>query len=256
MATLGNYLLANPAQDPNTPLLLGSELDVPSLLLSCPPPNQCASEAGPVTSVRQPTQLGNLLLSSCPGKRLRMDGPVKGRGPVCRDLATDLRRIKGAGVGAIVCCLDNEELELLGVPWDTYRELASDIGLDVIRLPMPDGFTPVSLQLFDAQVTLIATKYSLKGINVLVHCRGGIGRAGLTACAWAIKMGFVQPHPTLAAAAEQATIVSAEEHCVVMSVVERVIAMIRSRRGLKAIETYEQVQFLATYVSWLRETTA
>ncbi|WOO80260.1 uncharacterized protein LOC62_03G003770 [Vanrija pseudolonga] len=306
MATLGNYLLADPNHDASTPLLLGSELDVPSLLLSCPPPNQCASEAGPVTSgrvsptgprtlissssrprgsVRQPTQLGNLLLSSCPGKRLRMDGPVKGRGPVCRDLATDLRRIKGAGVGAIVCCLDNEELELLGVPWDTYRELASDIGLDVIRLPMPDGFTPVSLQLFDAQVSLIATKYTLKGINVLVHCRGGIGRAGLTACAWAIKMGFVQPHPTLAAAAEQATVVSAaaaaarsgsksgrkssklvpqtpsgpnseEEHCVVMSVVERVIAMIRSRRGLKAIETYEQVQFLATYVAWLRETTA
>lgn len=98
-------------------------------------------------------------------------------------------------------------------------------------------------------------------------------------------MGFVQPHPTLAAVAEQATTVSAaaaaarsssksgrkssklvpqtpsgpnseEEHCVVMSVVERVIAMIRSRRGLKAIETYEQVQFLATYVAWLRETTA
>lgn len=42
------------------------------------------------------------------------------------------------------------------------------------------------------------------------------------------------------------------EHQVVMSIVERVIAMIRSRRGLKAIESFEQVQFLATYTSWLR----
>jgi hypothetical protein len=44
-----------------------------------------------------------------------------------------MRRIKGEGVGAIVCCLDDEELALLGVPWDYYREVASDIGLDIIR---------------------------------------------------------------------------------------------------------------------------
>ncbi|MDA4806932.1 hypothetical protein NY486_13695, partial [Enterobacter hormaechei] len=37
MATLGNYLLADPNHDATTPLQLGSELDVPSLLLSCPP---------------------------------------------------------------------------------------------------------------------------------------------------------------------------------------------------------------------------
>lgn len=37
---------------------------------------------------------------------------------------------------------------------------------------MPDGFTPVSLSLFDNQVSLIVTQYSLKGVNVLVHCRG------------------------------------------------------------------------------------
>ena len=37
---------------------------------------------------------------------------------------------------------------------------------------MPDGFTPVSLSLFDAQINLIATRYSLHGTNVLVHCRG------------------------------------------------------------------------------------
>jgi hypothetical protein len=59
----------------------------------------------PSNGSRQSTRLGNLLLSSCPGKRLRMDGPVKGRGPVCRDLRADMRRIKGEGVGAIVWCV-------------------------------------------------------------------------------------------------------------------------------------------------------
>jgi hypothetical protein len=93
-------------------------------------------------------------------------------------------------------------------------------------------------------------------------------------------MGFVQPHPSLYAASNTArqqppqspaikhkhksrsstpalTVPNQEEErAVVMSIVERAIAMIRSRRGLKAIETMEQVQFLATYVTWLRESMA
>lgn len=127
----------------------------------------------------------------------------------------------------------------------------------------------MSLQLFDAQVTLIAQRYTLQGIDVLVHCRGGIGRAGLTACAWAIKMGFVQPHPSLCKTGEAApksrksksshapaVPSNDDERAVVMSMVERVIAMIRCRRGLKAIESMEQVQFLSTYTTWLRECAA
>ena len=99
------------------PFMLGSKIDVPSLLLSFNPPQARISPAlvpSPILSSfqhQQPTRassgvhVGNLLLSSCPGKRLRMGGPVKGRGPVCRDLATDLRRIKSEGVGCLVWCV-------------------------------------------------------------------------------------------------------------------------------------------------------
>lgn len=84
-------------------------------------------------------------------------------------------------------------------------------------------------------------------------------------------MGFVQPHPSLANKTSAHQVQQSkrksksapgtppnlptqdEERAIVMSIVERSIAMIRSRRGLKAIETMEQVQFLATYVTWLRE---
>lgn len=93
-------------------------------------------------------------------------------------------------------------------------------------------------------------------------------------------MGFVQPHPSLAAYAEKQTTAPTttksarksksarnhqhmtpvnpmdEENAITMSMVERAIAMIRSRRGLKAIESMEQVRFLAQYVSWLRESAA
>jgi len=78
-------------------------------------------------------------------------------------------------------------------------------------------------------------------------------------------MGFVTPHPSFQSIVEsaksqagqdqaqgQGNLVAELEHRVVMSMVERVIAMIRCRRGLKAIESFEQVQFLAKYVAWLR----
>lgn len=56
-----------------------------------------------------------------------------------------------------------------------------------------------------------------------------------------------------AAAAAAARAIPAElEHQLVMSTVERGIAMLRARRGLKAIESFEQVQFLVEYVRWLR----
>lgn len=98
------------------PLLLGSKLDVPSLLLSYSPgmpfPPSCSMRSQSQSAQTQPVfnpyqgprvpALGNLLLSSCPGKRLRMEGPSKGRGPVCRDISTDLKRIKGEGVGCLV----------------------------------------------------------------------------------------------------------------------------------------------------------
>ena len=42
------------------------------------------------------------------------------------------------------------------------------------------------------------------------------------------------------------------ENARVMSTVERVIGLIRRRRSVKAIETFEQVNFLASYVGWLR----
>lgn len=68
--------------------------------------------------------LGNFYLSSCPGKKgaahvtdafglgftdnltmkVRLTGPVRGRGAIYRDLKQDLRRIKALGIGCIVWC--------------------------------------------------------------------------------------------------------------------------------------------------------
>ncbi|KAJ3309195.1 hypothetical protein HDU93_005602, partial [Gonapodya sp. JEL0774] len=46
---------------------------------------------------------GNLCLSSCPGKKVRVaSGPVRGRAAVCRDLGEDFARLKENGVKLVV----------------------------------------------------------------------------------------------------------------------------------------------------------
>lgn len=211
--------------------------------------------------------IGGMFLSSCPGKKVRLDGPVKGRAAICRDLAVDLARIKEMGVGCIVCCLDDLELRFLGAPWEEYKVKAAQVGVDVIRIPMPEGLTPASLITFDEHVERVIRDYTLRGVHVLAHCRAGVGRAGLTACAWAIKMGLIGPSPELEQhfvnmhqvnALTQPCDLSPQEceNARVMSTVERAILLIRRRRSIKAIETFEQVNFLASYIAWLREKTA
>ncbi|KAK1224221.1 hypothetical protein PQX77_012878 [Marasmius sp. AFHP31] len=184
--------------------------------------------------------LGNLLLSSCP---VRLDGPVRGRSAVCRDLESDLRRMKDMGVGCIVCCLDDGELEFLGAPWPEYERVTKMIGLDVMRLPTPEGLPPtLSPEALDAEITSLIDLYTVRGISVLVHCRGGVGRAGVVACCWTIKLGLCGWLEENAGGYSTSSV----------SLVEKVVSVIRRRRGAKAVETYEQAKFLVEYVEYLK----
>ncbi|KZV95148.1 phosphatases II [Exidia glandulosa HHB12029] len=210
--------------------------------VAAPPPSAPSTATNPSTCP-PPFILGNLLLSSCPGKkgacmsetRIRLTGPVKGRGAICRDLRSDLSRVKDLGVGCIVCCLDDDELDFLGASWSEYSTLANSIGLDVLRLPTPEGLAPLTPRVIDEHLGRVISQYTLRGIPILVHCRGGVGRAGLIACCWMLKLGLCGWE------GESVT------------VVERAIAVVRRRRSVKAIETFEQVRFLVDFVEYLRE---
>lgn len=209
--------------------------------------------------------LGNLFLSSCPGKKgmfklcnnfirylnitchvaVRLNGPVKGRSTVCRDLDTDLARMKDLGVRCVVCCLDDDELEFLGACWSEYSRAAEEVGLDVLRIPIPEGFAPLSPSSLDTHLSKLIECYTMRGVPILVHCRGGVGRAGLVACCWALKLGlcgWIETGEGPPGAIRRDT----------LQLVERAVDTLRRRRSVKAIETYEQVKFLVDYVEFLR----
>jgi protein-tyrosine phosphatase len=116
------------------------------------------------------------------------------------------------------------------------------------RIPIPEGLAPASLSQFDAHLTRLISVYTLAGVPVLAHCRGGVGRAGLVACCWMLKLGLCGWAPTR----DNTESADGQVRRDTLEQVERAIGIVRRRRSLKAIETYEQVKFLVCYVDYLR----
>ncbi|KAG7446403.1 phosphatases II [Guyanagaster necrorhizus] len=230
-------------------------------------PDLLANGSSVLPPVVSPFTLGNLLLSSCPGKKVRLQGPVRGRSGVCRNLETDLLRMKELGVGCIVCCLDDSELEFLGARWPDYERLTRQIGV-VGRLPTPEGLAPsLSASSLNEHLTVLIHTYTLRGIPVLVHCRGGVGRAGVVACCWMIRLGlcgwFTDANRSSFHSMVPSWLSGDSYHglnsyifpvrCDTLEMVETAICIVRRRRSVKAVETYEQVKFLVDFVEYLRE---
>lgn len=117
-------------------------------------------------------------------------------------------------------------------------------------------------------MTRLINSYTLEGVNVLCHCRGGVGRAGLVACCWMLKIGLCgwlegEPEPASPRGTTPSTDGSGSEtdtdaedgqslRADTIQMVERVISVVRRRRSVKAIESFEQVLFLVEFVEYLR----
>lgn len=100
-----------------------------------------------------------------------------------------------------------------------------------------------------------------------------MGRAGVVACCWLIKLGLcgwidedntsLETMGDFGLSSDNAfhNLATNQHHDgdnsiplnpEVVALVQRVISVIRKRRSIKAIETYEQVKFLVDYVEFLR----
>lgn len=125
---------------------------------------------------------GRLGLTFAPGK--------KDRGATAlwdRDLEADLARLRqGFGADALVCLLEDRELERMAIAELVPRATAA--GLEPLRLPIPDSSVPTSDEAFAALVEGILGRLR-EGRTVVVHCRGGLGRTGMTAAACLVALG-------------------------------------------------------------------
>lgn len=138
-----------------------------------------------IAAVSAGAGLGSVGLTFCPGKRDRhaMTGVWD------RDLGIDLDAIRAWGAAAVITLITQEEFDLLGV-----QALGKEVVLRQMlwfHLPIVDASTPDSK--FERQWDAAAGKLHAlirNRQNVLVHCRGGLGRAGTIAARLLIELGW------------------------------------------------------------------
>ena len=146
------------------------------------------------TSISHPLQIavvtagrefGRIGITFCPGKY----DPHGMSGAWDRDLMLDLDAISDWGAAAVVTLLEPEELMLLRV---------ESLGQEVLRrnmlwfhLPIVDVSIPSEKFEQEWDVAGEELRSILRGkLDVLIHCRGGLGRAGTIAARLLVELGM------------------------------------------------------------------
>ena len=138
-----------------------------------------------IAAISAGTVLGRVGITFCPGKydQNAMSGYW------ARDLSIDLDAIRNWGAAAVVTLIEPKEFLLLRV--EPLGEEVRRRGMLWFHLPIPDVSTPD--ESFETNWALAGdTLRTLlrNGRDVLVHCRGGLGRAGTIAARLLIELGM------------------------------------------------------------------
>lgn len=132
-----------------------------------------------------------------------------------RDGDADLARLRGYwGTGMLVSLIEDHELELLEIT--TLPTEALKHGLELVRFPIRDCSVPDDRAATERLVAQIVERMRA-GLRVVVHCRGGIGRAGMIAACVLVELGTAP---------------------------REAIAQVRRARDPRAVETREQERFV------------
>ncbi len=112
-----------------------------------------------------------------------------------RDLEADVQRIRDHyRADHLVCLLQDDELEAFGIAG--LERTARSTGLAFHRLRITDGDIPPNSGAVSELVTEVV-EWARSGQNVVIHCRGGLGRAG-TIGGCVLRAAGLSPEETLA----------------------------------------------------------
>ncbi len=160
---------------------------------------------------------GRVGLTFAPGKR---DGTKWNR-----DLHADLNRLRTHyGTHLLVSLMEDFEYDLLAISGLVPMALAQDIR--VRRFPIVDGDAPSGSQMGEFIRLIVEIEQSAEtGEVVVIHCRGGLGRAGTVAAAFLVLRGHAP---------------------------EQAIAIVRATRSQRAVESDSQAAWVARVATELR----
>lgn len=145
------------------------------------------------TSISQPLQIavvqpfegsGRIGITFCPGKV--QPGAMSGSWQ--RDLGLDLNAVSEWGAVAVLTLIEDHELATLEVT-DMGAQVRAR-HMDWFHLPIPDVSVPDAA--FEQQWKTVGPDLMNRlraGFDVLVHCKGGLGRAGTIAARLMVELG-------------------------------------------------------------------
>ena len=101
-------------------------------------------------------------------------------------LCDEIKGLKYLGYDLVVSFLErSEEIEL---ELTEEKSVCEQNGIEFLSFPIADRCVPVDVEFFN----LVSNIYHkiIQGKKAILHCRGGIGRAGITASCILIKHGL------------------------------------------------------------------
>lgn len=138
----------------------------------------------PLQIAEVPAASGTIGITFCPGKQQRSAFS----GQWCRDLAIDLDAIRDWGAAAIVTLVEEHELASLKV--QHLGNAVQSRHMAWHHLPIRDVSVPCARFEAQWQERGEALRSLLRhGFKVLVHCKGGLGRAGTIAARLMAELG-------------------------------------------------------------------
>jgi len=149
------------------------------------PPRTSRSHPLQIAEVRASASHGRIGITFCPGKHDR----YAATGAWARDLALDLDAISAWGARLVLTLVEPAELVALQVP-----DLGAEIqrrGIAWRHLPIADYSVPG--EAFEQQWGTHGPEIRAllrAGADVLVHCKGGLGRAGMMAARLLVELGM------------------------------------------------------------------
>ena|SRR5271166_362303 len=169
-----------------------------------------------IAEVQAKPAQGRIGLTFCPGKHQ----PDAVSGGWRRDLELDLDAIRDWGAAAVITLVEDHELQALKV---------SDLGQKVrerhmswFHLPIADMAIPSSkFETMWAEAGEGLRARLRDGFNVLVHCKGGLGRSGTIASRLLIELGMLPQEAVNAVRLSRpGAIETAEQHEYVLALTE------------------------------------
>jgi ADP-ribosyl-[dinitrogen reductase] hydrolase len=151
-----------------------------------PLPKTSTSHPLRIDSVAAAPTCGRIGMTFCPGKK-QTDALT---GVWDRNLDDDMRAIKAFGAAALVTLMPDGELQSLRVSSEEIRDKASELGIEWYQLPIPDqGIPDQSFETSWMAVEPQLLALLRAGRNIVIHCKGGLGRTGTIAASLLMEFG-------------------------------------------------------------------